>query len=109
MIAVTKAVSDLLAILLSITALGGEQAEIRIDALFSEGQMDTLIVRKVDDAFVVYDEMNGKLVEGLKIVPVKGEEDSYLCTGAETMVDGGKQKVNLKELIGDLDEFKDRL
>lgn len=71
--------------------------ELVVDLIGERGYMDTLIVRHADAGFAVYDEMNGKLVEVIRIQPVKDKKLAYVCTDMK----GKKETVNIPQSIVD--------
>ena len=98
---VVKLVSELFMMVLCILAGPASEKdmnkEILIDLIGERGYVDTMIVKRTDEGFTVYDEMNGKLVEVAKIQPVEDKEFVYVCTD----VKGKKEVVNLPESIVD--------
>ena len=73
------------------------ESELLVDLIGERGYVDTLIVKHADKGFIVYDEMNGKLVEWAKIQPVEGKKHVYICTDAK----GKKEMVDLPQSIVD--------
>ena len=71
--------------------------EILIDVIGDRGYVDTMIVKRIDEGFAIYDEMNGKLVEVARIEPLEDKEHVYVCTD----VKGKEGVVNLPESIVD--------
>jgi len=75
--------------------------EIKIDLVGNRGYMDTLIVKRTEDGFTAYDEMNGKLAEIATIQPVKGKKHVYLCKDAK----GKSETVDLAKSIVDFESL----
>ena len=78
--AVVKIVSEFFMMVLCVTSAPVDQQEIRIDLLGSRGYVDTMIVRREEVGFTVHDEMNGKLVKFMTIVPKDGAENAFIVT-----------------------------
>ena len=75
--------------------------EIRIDLVGNKGYLDTLIVKRTEEGFTVYDEMNGKLAEVVTIQPVKDKKHVYLCKDAK----GKSETVDLAKSIIDFESL----
>lgn len=85
--------------ILCVTSAPVDQQEIRIDLLGDRGYVDTLLVRREETGFAVYDEVDGKRVKVFTVVPKEGAENVFTIT-----VDGGeRQTVDLKRGIKELD------
>jgi len=85
--------------------------EIRIDLIGKRGYVDTLIVKRIGEGFAVYDEMNGKLVKGAIIQPVKDKKYTYLCKDLTpnqslTNSEDGNELVDLPKSIINFETLK---
>jgi imidazoleglycerol phosphate dehydratase HisB len=78
--------------------------EFRVDSVGAHGYSDTMIVRRVDHGFEVYDEMNGKLKRYMTIKQSADVPGEFVVTnharGREETVNLGKalQKVDVAKL-----------
>ncbi len=101
MTVVVKLVSELFMIVLCFLAgPSGEkdmEKDILIDLIGARGYIDTMIVKRTDEGFVVYDEMNKEMVEVGRMQPLEGKEHVYVCTDAK----GKKEVVDLPQSIVD--------
>ncbi len=75
-----KIVTEFFMMVLCVTSAPADQQEIRIDVVGAQGYVDTMIVRREDAGFTVYDEMNGELVKLMTIIPKDGAENVFVCT-----------------------------
>ena len=96
-----KLVSELFMVVLCILAgSSGDkdlEQEILIDVIGDRGYIDTVIVKRMDEGFAVYDEMGKELVEIGRIQPLGGKDYVYVCTDAK----GKEEVVNLPQSIVD--------
>ena len=90
--------TDFFMMVLCISSAPVDQQEVRIDLVGDGGYVDTMIVRREEVGVTVYDEMNGKLIEVVRIVPKDGTEYAFVCTDQE----GKKETVDLARGIKDL-------
>lgn len=77
---ITRIVTEYFMMVLCVTSAPVDQPEIRIDVIQDGGYVDTMIVRREEVGFTVHDEMNGKLVKFMTIVPKDGVENIFVCT-----------------------------
>jgi hypothetical protein len=93
--AIARVVTEFFMMVLCITSAPVNQQEIRIDVVEARGYLDTMIVRREKVGFTVHDEMNGKVVKFMTIVPKDGEENVFVCTDHK----GKSQTVDLTQGI----------
>ena len=77
---VTELLTDLFIIMLCVTSAPADQQEIRIDVVGNQGYMDTLLIRREKVGFTVHDEMNGKWVKFVTILPKDGVDNVFIST-----------------------------
>ena len=75
--AVAKVVTEAFLMVLSVLAAPNTLTDFRIDAIDENGYLDTIIVRRVDDGFILYDEMNNELKEFMTIKVSKENPQEY--------------------------------
>jgi len=92
---VAKLVTEFFMMVLCVTSAPVDQQEIRIDVIGHQGYIDTIIVRRQEVGFTVYDEMNGKLVKFATIMPKEGAKNVFVCTS----VKGKSETINLLQAI----------
>jgi len=80
---------------LCILSAPADQRVIRVDVVGREGYIDTLIVRRSDEGFTVYDDMNGTLVKFAAIQPQEGSEGVFVCTDLK----GNRETVDLSDAV----------
>ncbi|WP_339748159.1 hypothetical protein [uncultured Rubinisphaera sp.] len=78
--AVARVATEFFMMVLCVNAAPADQQEIRVDVVGNQGYVDTMIVRREEVGFTVHDEMNGKLVRFLTIVPKDDAENVFVCT-----------------------------
>lgn len=100
--AVIRVVTEFFMMVLCVTSAPVDQQEIRIDLINDRGYVDTMIVRREEVGFTVHDEMNGKLVKFVTIVPKDGAENVFICTDHK----GRSETVDLAQGIKGLDLSK---
>jgi hypothetical protein len=107
--AIARIVTELFMMVLCVTSAPVDQQEVRVDVVGDRGYMDTMIVRREEVGFTVYDEMNGKLVQVGRIIPKDGAKNVFICTNHK----GKSETVNLVQGIPGLTpsdlRTKDRL
>ena len=99
--AVVTVVSEIFMVVLCIFTAPAEQKEILIDVVTERGYSDTLIVRRTDDGFDVYDEMAGKLVKGASLRGTDRSRYIYVWTskdGKSEVIDLGKAVVEFEKM-----------
>ena len=103
MTAVAKVVTDAFLMLLSVLAAPQSLHEYRIDAVSEKGYMDTMIVRKIQDGFELYDQVNHELVKYVTIQTSKEAPGAY-----DVIVhrDHKEETINPSDVIRDFDLMK---
>jgi hypothetical protein len=96
---IAKVVAEYFMMVLCVTSAPVDQQEIRIDVIEDGAYVDTMIVRREEVGFTVHDEMNGKLVKFMTIVPKDGVENALVCTDHK----GKSGTVDLTQAIEGLD------
>ena len=101
--AIARVVTEMFMMVLCVTSAPVDQQEIRISVVEDRGYSDTMIVRREKVGFTVHDDMNGKLVKFMTIVPKDGAENAFVCTdhkGKSQTVDltQGIEKLNVQKL-----------
>ncbi len=106
---IANVITEIFMMVLCVTATPSDQNEIQVSMVTDRGYMDTMIVRREDAGYAVYDEMNGDLVKLMTIIPKDGSENIFVCTDHN----GRTQTVNLDEGIKDFNpaelRSKDRI
>ena len=100
---IARVVTEFFMMVLCATSAPVDQQELRIDLVGNRGYVDTMIVRREEVGFTVHDDMNGKLVKFMTIVPKDGTENVFVCTdhkGKSETVDltQGIEGLNLSDL-----------
>ena len=75
--AIAKIVTEAFLMVLAALATPDTLKEFRIDAIDENGYMDTMIVHRTDDGFILYDEMNNELKEFMTIKVSKDNPQEY--------------------------------
>ena len=75
---VVKVVSDLFMMVLSILAAPSDMKEFRLDLIQHSGQVETVLVRRTDAGFSLFEQRGEQLVERGTIRPAADKKDVYL-------------------------------
>ncbi len=101
---VAKIVTEAFLMVLAVLSAPDVLTEFRIDAVSANGYMDTMIVRRINDGYELYDEMNNDLIKYMTIKVSKEKPGEYIVIthkGDKTeSINPGKsiQKFNIKKL-----------
>ena len=74
---VVKVVSDFFMMVLSILAVPSDMNEFRLDLIQHSGQVETLLVRRTDAGFSLFEQRGEQLVERGTIRPADEKKDVY--------------------------------
>jgi hypothetical protein len=99
--AATQIVTEFFMVVLCLYAAPSDQGDYYIDCIGPDGYMDTFIVKRVEEGFAAYDEMDGELEEYVRISSIEGKKHVYACTYAE----GKCEIINLERDIVKLDSL----
>jgi hypothetical protein len=77
MVAITKIVSELFMLVLSVLAAPADLKEFRLDLIQQSGRVETMIVRRTENGFTLLEQQGDKLMERGAIRPVAGKPSTY--------------------------------
>jgi len=77
MVEAARITTEFFMMVLAVMSMPQDQKEIRIDMIQNGRYVDTMIIQREGTQFAVYDEMNGKLVQGATIVPQAGKNSVF--------------------------------
>ncbi len=80
MAVVAKVATEAFLMVLSVLAAPEGLTEFRIDAVGSNGYMDTMIVRRIENGFELYDDLNNERINYMTIRASKEKPDEYVVT-----------------------------
>jgi len=75
---VAAVVSELLMMVLSVLAVPTDMKEFRLDVVNHSGHVETLLVKRTDEGFTVYDQREERVTEWGTIRPAGSKKDVYL-------------------------------
>lgn len=96
-----KLVTDLFMMVLCIYVMPPDKEDLRIDLINADGYVDTMIVRRADDGFIIYDGIPGETDEVVPVrpLPEEGTFQSLRPDGKETVI-------RLPDVLDDLAKLK---
>ena len=75
---VAKIVTDLFMMVLSVLAAPADMKEFRLDVVQHSGEVETVIVKRTESGFTLFQQQGEKLVEAGTIVAAKGKQNVYV-------------------------------
>lgn len=75
--AIAKIVSELFMLVLSVVSTPSDLKEFRLDVIQHSGRVETMLVRRTDNGFLLLEEQGEKTIERGTIRPVAGKPAAY--------------------------------